>query len=209
MYIVLEWVVWTGKSTQSKKLAAWFRDQAPDKEVLEVREPGGTEIAEAIRTLVQATEFDEEMSPLTDIYLYASARAQLLESYVRPALERWAIVISDRSFASSLTIQWVAQGMGMERVREINKQAVRDTMPDMILFMDLDVDVWLSRTFDGEWDKFEKRKAEFSHKIYEGCEMLFDFPPTKDLMRRVDASGNVEEVFAHILHVVQTVWTTT
>jgi dTMP kinase len=69
-------------------LAAWFRDQAPDKEVLEVREPGGTEIAEAIRTLVQATEFDEEMSPLTDIYLYASARAQLLESYVRPALER-------------------------------------------------------------------------------------------------------------------------
>jgi dTMP kinase len=97
----------------------------------------------------------------------------------------------------------------MERVREINKQAVRDTMPDMILFMDLDVDVWLSRTFDGEWDKFEKRKAEFSHKIYEGCEMLFDFPPTKDLMRRVDASGNVEEVFAHILHVVQTVWTTT
>jgi len=203
MYIVLEWVVGTGKSTQSKKLAAWFRDQEPDREVVEVREPGGTEIAEAIRTLVQATEFWEEMSPLTDIYLYASARAQLLEWVVRPALSRWAIVISDRSFTSSLTIQWVAQWLGMDRVREINKQAVRDTMPDMILFMDLDVDEWLARTFDWDGDKWEKRKAEFSHKIYEGCEMLFEFAPTKDLMRRVDASGSVEEVFENILEVIQ------
>lgn len=203
MYIVLEWVVGTGKSTQSKKLAEWFRTQEPEREVIEVREPGGTEIAEAIRVLVQGTEFWEEMSPLTDIYLYASARAQLLESIVRPALQGWAIVISDRSFCSSLTIQWVAQGMGMERVREINKEAVKNTMPDMILFMDLDVDTWLARTFDGEGDKFEKRKAEFSHKIYEGCEMLFDFPPTKDLMRRVDASGSVEEVFENILQEIE------
>lgn len=203
MYIVLEWVVGTGKSTQSKKLAAWFRDQEQGREVIEVREPWGTEIAEAIRTLVQATEFDEEMNPLTDIYLYASARAQLLESVVRPALERWAIVISDRSFASSLTIQWVAQGMWMERVREVNKEAVRNTMPDMILFMDLDVDVWLARTFDGEWDKFEKRKAEFSHSIYKWCEMLFDFPATKDLMRRVDASGTIDEVFERVLDVLK------
>ena len=202
MYIVLEWVIGTGKSTQSKKLAAWFRDTT-EKEVIEVREPGGTEIAEAIRVLVQGTEFGEEMSPLTDIYLYASARAQLLESLVRPALARWAIVISDRSFCSSLTIQWVAQGMWFERVWEINKQAVRDTMPDMILFMDLDVDIGLSRTFDGEGDKFEKRKAEFSHKIYEWCQMLFDFEHTKDLMRRVDASGSVEEVFERVKGVIE------
>jgi len=203
MYIVLEWVVGTGKSTQSKKLAAWFRDQEPEREVIEVREPGGTEIAETIRNVVQAQLFEEEMDPLTDIYLYAAARAQLLEAVVRPALERWAIVISDRSFCSSLSIQWVAQGMGMERAREINKQAVRDTMPDMILFMDLDVDEWLARTFDWAWDKFEKRKAEFSHKIYEWYEMLFEFPPTRDLMRRVDASGSVEEVFENILKEVK------
>gem|GEM_PF-2569994 len=69
-------------------MAEWFREQQPDAEVVEVREPGGSEIAEAIRVLVQGTEFDEQMSPLTDIYLYASARAQLLESVVRPALER-------------------------------------------------------------------------------------------------------------------------
>jgi len=80
--------VGTGKSTQSKKLAAWFRDQEPEREVIEVREPGGTEIAETIRNVVQAQLFEEEMDPLTDIYLYAAARAQLLEAVVRPALER-------------------------------------------------------------------------------------------------------------------------
>lgn len=199
MYIVLEWVVGTGKSTQSKLLQEYLAQQYPDREIVTVREPWGTTIAEAIRTLVQATEFDEEMSPLTDIYLYASARAQLLDTVVRPALDRGAIVISDRSFASSLTIQWVAQGLGMKRVWDINAGAVQDTLPDVILFLDLDVDIWLSRTYDSSWDKWEKRKAEFSYKIYEGCQQLFDFTITKKLMRRVDASGSIQEVHDKII----------
>ncbi len=203
MYIVLEWVVWTGKSTQAEKLAAWFRDVYPWKEVVLVREPWWTEIAEAIRILVQGTEFNEQMNPLTDIYLYASARAQLLESKVRPALKNWAIVVSDRSFCSSLTIQWVAQWMWMERVWEINKEAVKNTMPDIILFLDLDVDIGLGRTFDADGDKFEKEKAEFSYKIYEWCEMLFSFPATKKLMRKVDASWSIDEVFQRIIECVK------
>ena len=139
------------------------------------------------------------MSPMVDIYLYAAARVQLLQSVVKPALERWAIVISDRCFASSLAIQWVAQGMWLQRVWEVNQHAIWDVFPDKILFMDLDVDVWLSRTFDSAGDKFEKRKAEFSHKIYDWYQQLFDFAPTKKLMKRVDASGSVDQVFANIL----------
>ena len=78
MYIVLEGVVGTGKTTQAALLKEKFQQVYPEKDVVLVREPGGTEIAEAIRTLVQATEFEEEMHPLTDAYLYAAARAQLL-----------------------------------------------------------------------------------------------------------------------------------
>lgn len=201
MYIVLEWVVGTGKSTQAKKLADYLSIKYPGREILLTREPGGTEIAEVIRTLVQATEFEsEEMSPLTDIYLYASARAQLIESLVKPALHRDAIVISDRNFCSSLAIQGVAQGMWLEKVWHINKEAVEDVMPDVVLFLDLDVDIWLQRTFDADGDKFEKRKAEFSHKIYAWYQKLFDFEPTKHLMQRVDASGTVDEVFERIVH---------
>lgn len=68
----------TGKTTQSKKIVERLQKTYPTQEVLWIREPGGTEIAEAIRALVQATPFQEPMQALTDVYLYASARAQLL-----------------------------------------------------------------------------------------------------------------------------------
>lgn len=197
MYIVLEWVVWTWKSTQSRLLVEYL-ESTQEKEIVFVREPWWTEISETIRTLVQWTEFKEEMHPLTDIYLYASARAQLLMSIVKPALARWAIVISDRCFCSSLAIQWVAQWAWLEKVWEVNKPLVSQCVPDTIIFLDLDVSVWLSRTFDASWDKFEKREAAFSYKIYDGYEHLFDFTPTKHLMKRVDASWSPDQIHERI-----------
>ncbi len=197
MYIVLEWVVWTGKSTQSDLLVEYLRE-SQEKEVVFVREPWWTEISEAIRTLVQWTDFSEQMDPLTDIYLYASARAQLLMSVVKPALERWAIVVSDRCFCSSLAIQWVAQWASLELVREVNRPLLTWCFPDLVLFLDLDVDVWLQRIFDADGDKFEKRAASFSHKIYKWYEMLFDFAPTRSCFSRIDASWWSDQVHERI-----------
>jgi dTMP kinase len=88
MYIAFEGVVGTGKSTQSKKLLAHLQERYPDKHIELVREPGGTPIAEAIRTLVQGTKFDEQMHALTDAYLYAAARAQLLHGHIKPILDQ-------------------------------------------------------------------------------------------------------------------------
>jgi dTMP kinase len=87
-------------------LHQYLSDKYPGQEVLLVREPGATPIAEAIRKTVQATDFGgEQMHPLADVYLYAAARAQSLHTLVQPALERGAIVISDRSFITSLAYQ--------------------------------------------------------------------------------------------------------
>ncbi len=180
MYIVFEWVVGTGKSTQSKKLTDRLRGQFPNRRVELVREPWGTEIAEAIRTLVQGTEFGEEMHPLTDAYLYASARAQLLHGHIKPLLDEGAIVVSDRNVASSLAYQWYTQGLGLDTVRDINRQAVGDLLPDAILFMDLDVEVGLGRTFDADGDKREKKKADFFVRVAEGyraMSQMDDFAP--------------------------------
>ncbi len=109
MYIVLEGVVGTGKTTQAKKLHTYFQALYPEKEVIIVREPGGTEIAETIRNVVQAQLFTEKMHPLTDAYLYASSRAQSLHSLVKPVLDNGGVVIADRSFGSSLAYQGRAQ----------------------------------------------------------------------------------------------------
>jgi dTMP kinase len=106
MYIVFEGIVGSGKSTQSKKLVEFLRQNHPEKEIIHVREPGSTPIAEDIRTLAQGKEWENEsMHPLTNAYLYAAARAQTLHTIVKPALEKGNIVVSDRSFLSSCAYQ--------------------------------------------------------------------------------------------------------
>ncbi len=108
MYIVLEGIVGSGKTTQVKRLVEYFRSQG--KSVVHVREPGTTPIAEDIRYLAQSKEWtDEKMHPLANAYLYAAARAQTVHTVVYPALERGDIVISDRCFLSSCAIQGEAQ----------------------------------------------------------------------------------------------------
>ena len=202
MYISLEWVVGVGKSTQTNLLGERMHNKLW-KEVVTVREPRWTEIAQAIRTLVQATPFEETMHPITDVYLYAAARAQLIQSVIKPSLEQWKVVLSDRCVVSSLTIQWVAQWYGIENVWNINESAVANCLPDIVVFLDLPVEEGLERTFDSENDKFERRPTEFSQKIYEWNMQMFDFEPIQDRIIRVDASWTIEEVFERLKAVVE------
>jgi len=95
----------------------------------------------------------------------------------------------------------------MDRVWEINQHAVHDVMPDMVLFMDFDIEAGLKRTFDAKGDKRERQNLSFFEKVYEGYTQLFDFPPTAHLMYRVDASGSIEEVYGRILETIERVAT--
>ena len=195
-YILLEGVVGTGKTTQANKLFKFLKEKYPNKEVILTREPGGTEIAESIRKLVQGTEFTEEMDPICEAYLYASARAQSLRKVVRPVLEKKGIVIADRSFLSSLAYQGYAKDLGINKVLEINKSAISGFQPDFILFLQLDPEIGLSRTFDKEGDKHEKQGVEFFRKIEKGYFELSKMYPEK--WKTIDASGTQEEVFSKI-----------
>jgi len=200
MYIVFEGIVGSGKSTQAKKLVEFFRSKYPDKNVIQVREPGSTPIAEDIRHLAQKKEWEsEQMHPLTNAYLYAAARAQTLQTVVRPALEKWGIVISDRSFLSSCAIQWEAQWLGINTVLWINKSAVGKLFPDIIIYLDINIDTALSRTFDSLWDKFEKEWRDFYEAIIRGYEKCEKWNKVKNRFIRINASGDEEEVFWRIL----------
>ncbi len=199
MYIVYEWVVGTGKTTQSKRLVDYLRAQYPWQEVIWTREPGGTPIAEAIRTCVQGTSFEETMQPLTDVYLYAAARAQLLGSLIKPALERGAWVVSDRNVCSSLAYQWWAQGMWMETVWKINAPAVMQVLPTKILFFDFPVKQWLERTFDKDGDKREKLDLWFFERVYEWYINIPQLTPLGDIFERVDVTGTQDEVFKKLI----------
>lgn len=138
-----------GKTTQSKKLIEFLNKKFPEKEILLVREPGGTPITDDIRHLAQAKRWENDyMHPLTNAYLYAAARAQLIHMTIIPALAEGKIVISDRSFLSSLAYQGEAQKLGFDRVMSINSDAILDCYPDLILYFDIDIDTAMKRVFD-------------------------------------------------------------
>ena len=227
MYIVFEGIVGSGKTTQVKKLVeylschsslvpvipGWSRNLVPSihprflhtqewqiRNVLHVREPGSTPIAEDIRYLAQGKEWQNEvMHPITNAYLYAAARAQTLHTVVSPALERGDIVISDRSFLSSCAIQGEAQWVGIDTVLSINEEAIHGVLPDIVFYLDIDIDLAISRTSDIVWDKFEREGRAFYEAIirwYEKCEKL---EIIKWRFITIDASGSEEAVFEQIV----------
>lgn len=199
MYIVFEWIVGTGKSTQSKKLVEHLKNTYPQKEVIHVREPGGTHIAEAIRTLAQGTEFAEDMDPICEAYLYAAARAQLLYTVVKPALDRGAIVVADRSVVSSLAYQGYAREVGVDKVWDINRQAIISCLPSIIFYLEGDIEHAISRTDDAKGDKFETMGTAFFEKVAEGYQKVSGIHIFKHAWQTIDAHGTVEEVFERII----------
>lgn len=198
-YIVFEGVVGTGKTTQSKQLQAYLQHRFPEREVVWTREPGGSEIAEAIRTIVQGTTFTETMDPVCEAYLFASARAQSLRAVVKPVLDRGGIVIADRSFLSSVAWQGFGQGVGFETIWRVNETAVEGIMPNAVVYLELDVAAGMARTFDAAGDKFEKFPPEFFGRCRDGYAFMAQHERFRDRWRTIDARGNREEVFARLL----------
>lgn len=156
--MTFEGVDGSGKSTQAELL----RDAlaAEGREVVLTREPGGTEVGERVRELVLD---GPEMTPWAEAALFAAARAELVATVVRPALERGADVVSDRYVDSSLAYQGIARGVGVEHVLELNLHVVQGLMPDSTFLLLLDPAEAGRRA--GETDRLERAGAEFRARV--------------------------------------------
>ncbi|MBN2367802.1 dTMP kinase [Candidatus Woesearchaeota archaeon] len=197
-YIVFEGIVGTGKTTQAKKIFEFLKKAFPGRKIILTREPGGSEIAESIRKVVQATKFKEDMNPVTEAYLYASSRAQTLRTVVKPVLDEGGIVISDRSFISSVAYQGTARGLGLNEVLEINRYALGDILPDMIIYFNIDPEIGTKRTFDKSGDKFENEDVDFFRNVHDGYMTIAKTPGFNEIWTNLDASGSRDEVFERI-----------
>ena len=198
-YIVFEGIVGTGKSTQSKKLAQYLQGKFPKRKVVWTREPGGTEIADAVRKLAQATKFEEEMDPICEAYLYAASRAQALRKLVQPILAEGGIVVSDRSFITSLAYQGFGRGLGIDKVLAINQIAIEAYNPNLIIFLALEPGISLGRSFDKEGDKWESQTEAFFQKAIRGYKKISRMARFKKIWLEVKAGTSIEEVFGLII----------
>ncbi|MBW7894961.1 MAG: dTMP kinase [Opitutaceae bacterium] len=192
----------SGKSTQISLLAAHL--QKLHKEVVTVREPGGTEIGEQIRNIIVHNSKGDEMCAETELLLFAAARAQLVREIIAPALVAGKFVLSDRFLDSSTVYQGVARNLADEPVAQINRFAVGNVMPDITVIIDVPTEVSLSRLQQRVTDlpdRMERENIDFYRKVREGYLILAKNMPERVIL--VDGTKSVTQVAKTIWEHVQ------
>lgn len=188
LFITFEGGDGAGKSTQIDLLAEYLREQG--RQVLITREPGGTNISEKIRGILLDPE-NKEMAPVTEMMLYAAARAQLVEQVIGPAVCEGKIVICDRFLDSSLAYQAYGRGLG-DAVLSVNQYAVGDCMPDVTIYLRVDPNTGRQRISGREQDRIESESRRFHDRVHEGYEQLCRSYPER--ITAIDAGGTIEDI---------------
>lgn len=193
--ITFEGVDGCGKSTQVALLAEALRREG--REVLTLREPGGTVAAERIRELL--IDPDTPLEPLAELLLFAAARADLVGKEIRPALERGVVVICDRFTDSTLAYQGVARGLGGDVVSRVNEVAAGGVKPDRTFYLRLDPAEAHARAVAaaGGGDRFEDEGTSFQASVARAYDELAEAEPGR--IEVIDATGTVEKVHERVL----------
>jgi dTMP kinase len=189
VFVTFEGLDGSGKSTQARLLAdALARD---GRDVVATREPGGTTVGESIRRLLLG---GGEVAPWTEAALFAAARAQLVEEVIAPALARGARIVCDRYLDSSLAYQGIARGLGLERVLELNRHAIRGLLPDRTYLLLIDPEESARRVARPS-DRIEREEPGFRQRVADAyLELAEAFPEritTVDGMRPRDEIGRL------------------
>ena len=166
LFIVMEGPDGSGKTTQINLLEQYLKEAG--YECLITREPGGTVIGEEVRELILNPEY-KEMSPVTEMLLYAASREQLVHEVIGPALEAGRIVISDRFVDSSIVYQGIARNLGISTVAAVNAPGIGIYRPDGIFFIDLSEAEGIRRKKNQKkLDRMEQESIDFHHLVSEG-----------------------------------------
>lgn len=184
-YIALEGIDGAGKTSCRADLAKWLREQG--QEVVCVQEPGDTPVGRSIRSLLLE---GESLSPWAEAAMFAADRAQLAEEVIRPALERDAWVISDRSVYSSLAYQGGGRGLDMAEVRSLNQAVLGGTWPDLVVLLEVGIGEGLARQRDS--DRIGSETPVFMAAVAEAYRWLAQTEVNRFI--RVDASRSLREV---------------
>jgi len=179
LFVVLEGGEGSGKSTQVREIAVWLREEGFD--VLTTREPGATKLGMRLRTML-LDKAHAGMSARTEALLYAADRAEHVETVIRPALERGAIVISDRYVDSTLAYQGAGRELGVDEVARLNDWATGRLVPDLTILLDLPAEEGLRRHADRPADRLESETLEFHERVRRGFLELADRHPERYLV---------------------------
>ena len=204
----------SGKSTQADLLRRRLTEDGFP--VLLVHEPGGTPLGESIRRLVKSQSMSkrESLSPISELFLFLAARAQLVTSVIKPALSRpGAVVICDRYMDSTMAYQGYGRRLSVGMVRSANEVAVDGVVPNLTFFLDLPPAVAERRAgaqarLEGETDagvprlepegmrRFEEETAAFHRRVYDGYLKMAASEPQR--WRKIDATKPEQDIAGEV-----------
>jgi dTMP kinase len=196
LFITFEGTEGSGKSTQIQLIANRLIEKG--REVLTLREPGGTAIGEEIRHTLKHSSSYQEMCPETELLLVNASRAQLVHEVIRPALCRGQIVLCDRFLDSTLAYQAYGRRLEVKFVETMIDFAVGATIPDLTLLLRVPLEVSEARRLKrsgaqpGQRDRFEEENRAFFARVEQGYNAIGESGGTR--VRTIDATQTIEQV---------------
>ena len=203
IFITFEGMDGSGKTTQMHRLAERLRSLG--RTVMETVEPGGPPIAQKIRRILLDSA-NRELSPTTEVLLYFASRAQNVDQWILPALERGEIVLSDRFTDSSLVYQGVGRGLGIDTVSDLDRIACRGLKPDLTILVDVDAESSLARAWARNEaqphceTRMDDQAIEFHRRVYQAYHALAAAEPER--VKLVDGSAGMDEIEREVWSIV-------
>ena len=208
MFITLEGIEGSGKTTQIGRLVAFLEDRGI--ECVTTRQPGGTLIGENIRSIL-LDPANSALAPMTELLLYMADRSQHIDELIRPCLQAGKTVICDRYYDATVVYQGFARGLNIELIQQLHQILFDDLKPDVTLLLDLAPQVGLERAWQqlnngqrsGLESRFEAETVAFHEKVRAGYLELARLEPGR--FRIVDAAQSQDQVFTAICKIVSSI----
>ncbi len=196
LFIVFEGLDGSGKSTQQQLLNNKLQSEKISS--ISFREPGSTVIGDKIAEILQS---DQKLSPLSELLLFYVSRSAMVEEKIKSALENHEVVICDRYFYSSIAYQGYGRGIDINFINEINDKVVKNIVPDLIFYMDINWDEKKNRKGINVKDRFEKEDRIFHNKVRSGYKTLAKEDSNK--WQIIDAEEDINKISSFIYEIVK------
>ncbi len=205
MFITFEGIEGTGKSTQIKLLASALKKRGLESVI--TRQPGGSSLGAELRSMLLNAE-NTQITGQAELFLYLADRAQHVAELVRPSLAEGKAVLCDRFADSTVAYQGYGRGLDPKLLHMLNEVAVNGCWPNLTILLDIDPETGLRRAVSRNMragtcvseGRFEAESLDFHTRVREGY--LTWAAINKDRIKVVDASGNIDEVFAGVMRAV-------
>ena len=191
IFITIEGIEGSGKTTLARLIGEHLTKAG--RKVVITAEPGGSAVGEAVREIVLHCE--EPISDKAELLLFEAARAQHVDTVIRPALEAGSVVICDRFADSSLAYQGCARGLDLQEVASLNVYATSGLVPDITILLDLPAEAGLAR--QRKIDRISSRDVAFHESVRKGFLALAEAEPERFVV--IDATRDIDSVLNEAL----------